>query len=188
MKYMDFIKKFVSIGIVVFVFYFLLSRRLEEKTYLTYETEVTRQFKNEVYKELHLPCIAGGGSMRNDIECISLGFLSTKNMGIEEARNLEVELIERFLRIINNHQNIRPYLREYPFPVSRIDILISFQPAEYTKEALRTVFLAHGCICYFSHDNRGRESVPDFEEPYEEAYNLVKMSRPGISKIQKGGI
>jgi hypothetical protein len=185
---MDFIKKFVSIGIIFFVVQFLLSIRLEEKTYLTYETEVTRQFKNEVSKELHLPCIAGGGSMRNDIECISLGFLSTKNMGIEEARNLEVELIERFLRVINNHKKIRPYLREYPFPPSRSRIMISFEPTEKNKDAVGSVSQARGRLFYRFHDNYGCESVPDFEEPYEEAYKLVKMSRPEISKIQKGGI
>jgi hypothetical protein len=121
--------------------------------------------------------------MLNDVIYISLSFMSFSNMNLEDARILEVELIERFLRIVNNHKKIRPYLREYPFPALSVDIMLSFEPFEYKDKCVNHVFQARGKLFYYFHGNVGRDCVPDLEEPYEEAYNIVKATRPEIAQI-----
>jgi hypothetical protein len=155
----------------------------KSESYITYVNEVEKQFILEVRKDLHLQCYAEGGSMRNDVIYISLSFMSFSNTNVEDARLIEVELIERFLRIVNNHKKIRPYLREYPFPCTCVDIGILFQPVKYENNSLRSVSSSLGHLCYYKHDNWHKDYVPDLKEPYEDAYNIVQAARPEIAHI-----
>src|SRR5580700_8086975 len=84
--------------------------------YTRYVAEVTSAFLNEVYKRYGFECGASGGGMPYDVEKISVKLVAYQSATVEQARELEVNLTERFAQIINAHEKIRPFLREYPFP------------------------------------------------------------------------
>ena len=153
---MDFMKKNVKL-IFIFLIAVMLSAAKPPDQKMkksindeVFANEVTHSFIQEVKKKWGFQCEHTGGSMPYDIESLSVGFAIYKNVTIDEARELEVMLIEEFLEVTNAHEKIRPFLREYPFPAARANISLSF----YHKKCCRifrrvssTSNLAAVCSC-----------------------------------------
>lgn len=95
--------------------------------YLIFVDEITSIFKQEMKQKYGLHCYARGESMPYDVEKFNLSFMIQRHATIEEARRMEVFGVEKLLKLINGHEKIRPYLREYSFKPDRVGISISFQ-------------------------------------------------------------
>ncbi len=78
-------------------------------------------------KKYGLVCIGSGGRMHHQVEEVSLFLDCYHHASIEEARELYMTIVDRLIEIINNHERIRPYLKQYPFPPQGADIYLSFQ-------------------------------------------------------------
>lgn len=181
---MDFIKKLAN-GIFIFIGIILLFPMYAQESsksinYVGFVNQVTNAFIEEVRKEFGLQCIAEGGSMPYDIFDIDLCFTAYRKATIDEARELIVTLIEKFLKIINAHEKIRPYLREYPFPAKRVGISISFHKKNNRPETENSIDYVHQCknkLFYTFHDSKiDYSSIALWEESYEDAYQLVQNS------------
>ncbi len=89
---------------------------------------------------------------------------------------MQVRVTERFVEIINAHEGIRPYLRDYPWDYNRADVMITFYQDDGTDypEGIRLIFVAKKQICYYGpeKDLNGIEDTIK-EEPYLEAKNIV---------------
>lgn len=182
---MDFIKKLVN-GIFIFIgiilgFPMYAQESSKSINYVVFVNQVTNAFIEEVRKEFGLQCIAEGGSMPYDVFDISLCFMAYRKATIDEARELEVVLIEKFLKIINAHEKIRPYLREYPFPAKRVRLSISFHKKNNLPETENSIDYVHQCknkLFYTFHDSKmDYSSIDLWEEPYEDAYQLIQNNR-----------
>jgi len=140
------------------------------------------------------------GGMPKDVEEIGVMFTIQKKVtSLKEARELEVVAIQKLLDHINNHQKIRPYLREYPFKYDRVRISISFTDENNqrnTDGSITYMFQAKNNLFYCTSEKyiakgyqithpRTNEvyTVPDredyklidyYDEPYEEALKKVK--------------
>ena len=113
--------------------------------------------------------------MPHDVEEVSLSFIAYQRATIEQARKLEVEVTEKLLKRVNEHEKIRPFLREYPFKAGRIKIMIAFEKSEntyYTDGSVVLVFQARNKL-FYDQANKDEELVDLYEEPYEEAYRIV---------------
>ena len=198
--------KFVKIIIALMSFLYggqtLKANDAEEEDYPKYVHEIVREFAREVYKKYGLYCESSGGSMPHDVEEISIDFTVRKRATIEEARKLEVELIESFLKKVNAHEKIRPFLREYPFTPRRAGITIAFtkqngcwshdgsvvyvntgkgnlyyNKAEVVKEIRYGIIDCRDLNNTIKHPDREVEVERLFtihSEPYEEALRIVK--------------
>lgn len=93
--------------------------------HISYVDEVTKEMVKQAAKKLNLRCTGTGGSMPDDIQSIQICFHTDTPLELEQARLLEVEAIELFHEIVNQHEKIRPYLREYPFSLNRCEISIT---------------------------------------------------------------
>ena len=174
-----------QIYILVLLFVFLLelkvnAKEYESPVYTQCVAEVTSTFLKEVYKEYGFECGASGGEMPYDVEEISVKIVAYQNATIEEARELEVILTEKFTQIINSHEKIRPFLREFPFPSSRARVSISFRSPKKkfslsSKNDVKYVLQVKGII-YYQADNPDNPYVyRDIkDEPYEEALKIVR--------------
>ncbi len=120
---------------------------------------------------------AFGGSMRHDIEKISLNFISFDHLDVEGARKQYVEVVEGLLRRVNADEKIRPYLHNYPFTAENVKIMIGF---EDKKRQIR----ADGCVAhmfvtrrniisYLAYDQEKQDYYDLHEETYEEALKIV---------------
>ena len=168
--------------------------------YEVYADEIVKNFAKEMKNEYGLLCIGSGGSMPHDVANIGVMFTIQKKMtSLEEARELEIAAIQKLLNHINNHQKIRPYLREYPFKYDRVRISISFTNENneqytdgsitYMYQARNKIFYkkAESCIAegyqitdpdtnevYTVPDKEDYKLIPYYDEPYEEALKKVK--------------
>jgi hypothetical protein len=199
-------KNIVNFFILFFMSWFsFLHANQDDKAYLKYEDEIVKQFKKEMRKKYKLECWADGGSMPNKVEEIRVCFDLQKKAGIDLARELVVKAVERLTELVNNHEKIRPYLAEYPFPQKRIEIMISFQDKNGRKRrdgSVCKVLQVHNKLIYKTAvmkkefwpgtvDARDPKNIikhPDrevwverfeyiHEEPYEEALRIVQEKK-----------
>lgn len=152
----------------------------ESPVYTQYVAEVTSSFLKEMYKEYGFESGASGGEMPHDVEEISVSLTAYRSATVEQARELEINATEKFVEIINAHEKIRPFLREYPFPPSRASVSISFRDPKKIKtpsvdNKVLFVFQAKNRIFYRakSPDNP-YVPKPIGDELYEEARKIVR--------------
>ena len=157
------------------------AKEFESAIYTQYVGEVTSAFLKEMYKEYGFECGASGGMMPFDVEEISVSLVAYQSATVEQARELEIKTTERFAQIINAHEKIRPFLREYPFPSSQVDVSIAFEKPKKNKTSLGNdvffVFQAKNKIFYKAKNPDNHyvfKAIKD--EPYEEALKIVKAN------------
>jgi len=178
---------------LIFIYLFLFSghtmnaKECQSPIYLQYVSEITRAFAEEMERDLDLVCIGGGGSMPRDVQEISVKFIAYQRASINQARELEVEATQRLMELINGHEKIRPYLREYPFKAHRAEVAISFNKpnnSRYTDGSVTHVFQVKNKIFYFREDGHSVMAIDLGEEPYEEAVKIVQAKKDSRSNLQ----
>jgi hypothetical protein len=81
----------------------------------------------QIKKEKNLqPCGSGGGGVEK-IRMLYLAFDYYKQIDVEEARELLIDAGNLFLKLINEDEQIRPYLQNYPFLPKNIEMAIFFK-------------------------------------------------------------
>lgn len=178
--------------------------------YLTYVDEISSAFKQDMKQKFGLHCYASGGRMPWDVEKIDLSFMSQRHATVEEARRLEVYGVEKLLSLINQHEKIRPYLREYPFKPDRVGLSISFQTKTGERPldgSVAHVYATRNMIFYSKaeivmtkphpHTDIRDPNNPKTEmigggpkvklitikeEPYEDALNIVKSEEKSFDE------
>ncbi len=135
-------------------------------------------------KELNLFCDGEGGSMHSNIvSSIYLSFYTERRASIEEARELLVRATEKFAKAINADENIRPYLAEYPFPPSRVQLSISFEVSGkdeyYADGTVSSISQVHNTIYYYTKEplRSPKNHDPFLTEPYPDALKIVQSSK-----------
>ncbi len=156
--------------------------------YTQYVAEITSAFVKEMYKEYGLACGASGGEMPYDVEEILVQFAAYRSATIEQARELEVKATERLAQIINAHEKIRPFLREYPFPPGRAYVSISFRKKGKlfsTHSEVEFVCHARDKLHYLAY-NPDQPYVGKLikDEPYEEARRIVQSNAAKNGALQ----
>jgi hypothetical protein len=148
-------------------------KRIEHK----YVDEVSNELIKIARKEFGVVAYGTGGAMPFDVETISVSFHCMKKGTVEEARELMVKLTERFAMIINKHEKLRPYFREYPFSKHRAKIDLAFIDSKglhYSDGSVYYVFIGDDKkICYFSANPQTPKKDNEFEESYEDAVKIV---------------
>ncbi|MBS0628183.1 MAG: hypothetical protein JSS09_08240, partial [Verrucomicrobia bacterium] len=131
----------------------------EEYAFMShYVKEITNTFKKEMKEQFDLLCTGQGGSMPYDIQSIGVDFVVHRQMTIQEARELEIRSTERFVEIINAHEAIRPYLRDYPWNHNRARVMIAFRNknGDDYSEGVRLILQAKEKVFYY-----GPEKFPN---------------------------
>ncbi|MBY0528635.1 MAG: hypothetical protein K2P51_00405 [Rhabdochlamydiaceae bacterium] len=150
----------------------------EKDDYTLYANEIIHSFAKQIKKEFGFNCEASGGSMPYDVEEISIKFSTNRQVSIDEARELEVKITEKLVEFINAHEKIRPFLREYPFPANRADVMIRFYKTKnfnLSNNNVELVFQAKNKIFYQAKKLNNPHLYDTLkEEPYEEALKIVQ--------------
>jgi hypothetical protein len=128
------VKKFI-LCIVVFIVgaQMTASEKDDAVPYIVYAKEIMNSFIEQSEKEYHLDCISTGGRFAKNVGKIEINFIAYRKGTIDEARTLEVKMIDALLKRINDHEKIRPFLAEYPFKEKDIDISIAFRKADNSR-------------------------------------------------------
>lgn len=207
-----YVKTFVFLFFIVFTELKLSANETKSSDYEKYVNEIVNNFVDDVKKKYALHCYGSGGSMPTDVEKIEVFFISYSKLTVDGARKMEVDAVQKLLHRINTHEKIRPYLREYPFDASRVNVSISFR-AETDRWPLdgsvALVFLAKNKIFYEAAEMKMSSPVtisrvddnnkwttevqpgeleetltPLLEETYEEALKIVGITPKPNQKQQ----
>jgi hypothetical protein len=146
--------------------------------YEKYADEIIREFQKIACKEFGVEAVGSGGQMPFDVVSFDVGFWMRKKGTVEEARDLIVKLKEKLRVIINNHEKIRPYLREYPISIKNARASVSFPSQDkngifYDKSVTLAWVTNQQKIYYRSNNPNTDQLEPLFEESYEDAVKIV---------------
>lgn len=167
-------------GFLAFLFPKIGASGREHPPYIELVHQVTGSFVKKV-KPLGFHCTSDGGGMPQDVRELDLGFTCYEPVTLEEAREKLIFLTEEFLKEVNAFEPIRPYLREYPFPESRVSISLSFEtkdPVCYEGIPLTRAYHTRSKLFYWGKGEKHRTS-DILEESYDEALKRATQSSQG---------
>jgi hypothetical protein len=139
-----------------------------------------KQVEKETVKRLEstykMDASGGGGGAMYGINTVMLAFTIERPVTIDEARAILVGSMELYLENINKNKAIRPYLEEYPFNPSRIELEFYVRTKEKNKNeqhlALFSIFCGGNIktptIEYEIRNEKGRV-VEELRETFNEA-------------------
>jgi hypothetical protein len=160
----------------------------EDIPYDQYANEIIKEFVTEMRKEFGLKCLGSGGSMPNDVESIEIMLVSYEKASEEKARELEIKATERLTAMVNAHEKIRPFLREYPFPPQRAEVMISFidkNMKPFSSDSVALIFQAKGNLNYRAYNPKTKQYTVLFNESYEEAKKIVSKKTTPLTEQTK---
>ncbi|MEN9344005.1 MAG: hypothetical protein RLZZ453_792 [Chlamydiota bacterium] len=168
----------------------------EEPAYFGYANEITEAIQREFEKDFNLEYSGGGGSFHNEISRISMSFTANRRASIAEARALMMHCLKRVVDEVNSSEKIRPHLAEYPFPMSRVKLSISFERADngyYTDGTVSYTFNVKTGVFYILHSAasnffifspKDKEPSNDIEESYKEALEHIQFSPKTLAELR----
>ncbi len=170
-------KKHASLTIYSLLF-FLTACGVREADHCKISKSITANYVNECATPQGLALIGYGGAMLDDIQSITLTFLSFDRLTVDEARVLYIGMMEDFLQRINTDDSIRPYLHNFPFEERNIELTIGFEDTKrkITSDghvALMSIGKDHK-IYFAAYDSDTQKFYDLHEESYNEALQLAK--------------
>jgi len=141
--------------------------------------EINYQISNEMVKDkqLHLIGIGGGSMLGIDACSLDFSYYRDKGVEIEEARKDIVEVACKYLKFINQKKELRPFLINFPFDPSNIEIAFFVHDKEGNKVPQGSLILiqaVNGKISYYVAPFEVK-SEPILEETFEEALQKVQV-------------
>ncbi|MCE2984036.1 MAG: hypothetical protein LW832_10800, partial [Parachlamydia sp.] len=155
--------------------------------YLPYIDEIYLTFAKEMKKKFKLIPSGYGGIRKRKVEMLSMNFTTKRRATIQEARGLQLLIMDQFLKAINAHEKLKPFLDEQPFTHRRIKLCVDFEGpnGSYCDESVSTIFNVHGIasntenrnrIFYVGVDPYKNDLFDLHNESYAEALEILKNS------------
>lgn len=142
-----------------------------------YEGQVnTIMSKNgKIIQREGLLLVGQGGAMMHDVQGLHLHYLGRRRVDVETARKIYVTSIQHLLTEINTSKTLRPFLHEYPFPQSRLRVLMQYYnlPRGNDGTSIYLVSNVGDLIFYTMRDTATQEHTNVHVETYEEALKAV---------------
>ncbi len=145
---------------------------------------ITANTAKKLKKEKNLILISTGRGMVGPISALGMSFDFYQEVDLNAARDLIVFAVNEYLTAINTSQEIRPYLKEYPFPAKRVKIEISvYSPdrRDLPPGKIQYIECINGVVEY---SNFSDLSQPIHTETYDEAFSKIHSS-PSNDKKDK---
>lgn len=118
---------------------------------------------------------------RGNIKLLGLDFQFYHPLNKETIRQILINCAQEFLTMINSDEEIRPYLKKYPFEMEDINIIL-FMKDENREEVydpgISTAQISHNKLTYYtvSEENTLRYKSR-ISESYEEALLLLESNK-----------
>jgi hypothetical protein len=151
-----------------------------KEDYIKLLHRINSKFTNDLKAERQMFLFGSGGRLMDDVELVDLSYHVRRHATIDEARQLYVEAVEKYLNLINSDEKIRPFLRNYPFTINNLEFDIGFvdQNGRYQKDVAFMLYSKRkGKIIYCEDDPKEGLFNTIYEEPYEEAVRIVREQR-----------
>jgi hypothetical protein len=125
-----------------------------------------------------IPIGRGSSEKNNKSKMESVSFQLQHKLTKEEARILIVDIVELFLKNINNSKEIADFLYNKPFTYKNLEFVVFIHDEKnmnvYHPDLGIVSLTCRGTINFITDKpNSQYEYETDVEEPYEEAYKIV---------------
>ncbi|MBA3722575.1 MAG: hypothetical protein H0W88_09265 [Parachlamydiaceae bacterium] len=145
-------------------------------------TQIADQITNKVApylaKKHNMEWIGKGGGMMGCVYMMSLSYKIYQPLDQENARRILVDCTEVFLKAINQDEEIRPYLKNYPFTIENVEITLfsSYPNGQNAYDPYVAVATTenHNVVFYTKSPNKKYGYNSEYEEPYAKALEIVK--------------
>lgn len=140
---------------------------------------ITAQTAQDLSKKYQLDPIGSGGSMMHDVKKLALSFNCYHALSVDDSRELIISCANKYINMVNDSAEIRPYLHNYPFTEQNIQVTIFvYVDSNFTKVEpgqVNTVSTVNGRVRFHTRsaeDQYRRETL--HEESYAEAVRIVR--------------
>ncbi len=125
-------------------------------------------------------CIVGtiDGMMYN-VNKLGVMFHIYRPLTLEEAREIYVDCVLEFLNEINNNEEIRPYLVNYPFTLQNVDISIASRTSIYTDYYDPFIYYVMNIkdkVYYVTKPPENKFDRKEHIETFDEALSIVQAN------------
>lgn len=157
------------------------AKSTKKPPYEDYLIQITQTFTKRMKDELNLDYGGKGFDIYEKVEKFEMHFHAKRRATIEEARTLQLLVMNKLVQAINDHKGVQPYLSEIPFTVKGVKISINFSGpfGEYYDGSVTYVSSAPNNInknyfSYYATDPITESSILLLQEPYDEAVKLAQ--------------
>lgn len=155
------------------------------KSYTHLADPIFKSYSQEMKKKRAYLVEGTGGSMPNDdVRTFFISFIAEYEVDTTQARRLYIEVVNGFIKKVNDDKTIRPYLHDYPVTTKNMEIFLSFVDKNTKKsvaDPLISFILCYNDIIYYNiYDKDIREFRSVYQEPYEVALKIVQDEQKTI--------
>ena len=111
----------------------------------------------------------GGASKEGKTQVLDVTFDSDIELTILIGRKLIIELVDDFLKEINENEKLRPYLADYPFTANNVKMCVFGKKVKGNNDLLFSVSSRNANIAYRKDNPNGGLLITILEETYDEA-------------------
>lgn len=142
-------------------------------------SQVIIKFGQEMKNKKNLNLCGIGGGANNGLWLLNASFETYQEpLTQSKARKLIVECVEDFLSTINEDEQLKPYLKVYPFTIENIELRIFCYTPDKNRifdPYIGVVSCLRGIINYDTNDPLDPYKYKaNLEESYEEALSILK--------------
>jgi len=139
--------------------------------------QITQETAKKLKEKKNLILIGTGGQMMHEIEMLAMSFNYYHEVNLEQARELLIYAINEYISDINNNQDVRPYLHEYPFTSKNAEIRIFIYGPDRNKlpsDKIGYISSIDGVLEYYTGAD---DDHPICRETYTEALSEIAFTR-----------
>jgi len=96
--------------------------------------KITKKFAEDLKKDKNYLYMGGGGGFQQKINLVTLTFRVNEKVTIDQARKMYVKYNEELVKRFNEDEEIRPYLKNYPFTHKNVKVNFIYFPDDYNSE------------------------------------------------------
>lgn len=143
--------------------------------------KVRSKISEEIERKFNVKEVGTGGGMYKTINLLCLSFDCRKKVLKEDASSMLIAISQFFLEKINENEEIRPYLCNYPFGIDNVEIDIFFYDkngGDLSDPYIASAVCSEGTMIYSTSDPKISNEIlnKDYLETYEEAIKKLNKS------------
>jgi hypothetical protein len=146
--------------------------------YVVLADQIQADVAKRLSQRYNMRVVGMGGGLANRVNVLGLSFQIQGVLTKEQLRKILIDCAETFLTAINKNEQIRPFLKKFPFTSNEIEIelfLVDRTGRETFHPDISTAVAKHGELRYNTVDkNNMFVYKSEHVEDYEEAPKLVK--------------
>jgi hypothetical protein len=165
----------IIIAPLTFSFSFFKSK---PRDYEDMANEISAKVAKKLAKKHQMDLIGEGGGMMGSVYMIGLSFRIHHPLERNEARARIIDCVEELLAAINANEEIRPFLKNYPFTPKNVQVAIFSIPLDgkgVFDPYIKVVSVDQNDYVTFRTEEPNSMSYKNkYREPYAEALTMLK--------------